>query len=148
MENLGLTQEQLAFRVGKSRPHIANHVRLLTLPQKVRNYITDGKISMGHGRTLLGLRKKEQIALVAERVLKEGMNVRQLEKLVQRMNEEVPRETKTEKRKDLFLVERESNLRDYFGTNVSIKKTKNKGKIEIEFFSEEDLERILELLNE
>ena len=148
MENLGLTQEQLAFRLGKSRPHIANHVRLLTLPQKVRNYITDGKISMGHGRTLLGLRKKEQIPLVAERVLKEGMNVRQLEKLVQRMNEEVPRETKSEKRKDLFLVERESNLRDYFGTNVSIKKTKNKGKIEIEFFSEEDLERILELLSE
>jgi ParB family chromosome partitioning protein len=148
MENLGLTQEQLAFRLGKSRPHIANHVRLLSLPKKVRNYITEGKISMGHGRTLLGLRKKEQIAIVAERVLKEGHNVRQLEKLVQRMNEEVPRETKPEKTKDLFLAERESNLRDYFGTNVSIKKTKNKGKIEIEFFSEDDLERILELLNE
>lgn len=148
MENLGLTQEQLAFRLGKSRPHIANHVRLLSLPEKVRNYITVGKISMGHGRTLLGLRKKEQIALVAERLLREGLNVRQLEKLVQKMNEDVPRETKTEKRKDLFLAERESNLRDYFGTNVSIKKTKNKGKIEIEFFSEDDLERILELLNE
>ena len=148
MENLGLTQEQLAFRLGKSRPHIANHVRLLSLPKKVRNYITEGKLSMGHGRTLLGLRKKEQIAIVAERVLKEGHNVRQLEKLVQRMNEEVPRETKPEKNKDLFLAESESNLRDYFGTNVSIKKTKNKGKIEIEFFSEDDLERILELLNE
>ncbi|WP_186671890.1 ParB/RepB/Spo0J family partition protein [Sporosarcina sp. BP05] len=148
MENLGLTQEQLAFRLGKSRPHIANHVRLLSLPEKVRNYITIGKISMGHGRTLLGLRKKEQIALVAERVLREGLNVRQLEKLVQTINEDVPRETKPKKRKDLFLAERESNLRDYFGTNVSIKKTKNKGKIEIEFFSEDDLERILELLNE
>ncbi|HJF31734.1 MAG TPA: ParB/RepB/Spo0J family partition protein [Sporosarcina psychrophila] len=148
METLGLTQEQLAFRLGKSRPHIANHVRLLSLPEKIRNYITAGKLSMGHGRTLLGLRKKEQIALVAERTLKEGLNVRQLEKLVQRMNEDVPRETKPEKSKDLFLAERESNLRDYFGTNVSIKKTKNKGKIEIEFFSEDDLERILELLNE
>ncbi len=148
MENLGLTQEQLAFRLGKSRPHIANHVRLLSLPEKVRNYITVGKISMGHGRTLLGLRKKEQISLVAERVLREGLNVRQLEKLVQTINEDVPRETKPKKRKDLFLAERESNLRDYFGTNVSIKKTKNKGKIEIEFFSEDDLERILELLNE
>jgi len=148
MGNLGLTQEQLAFRLGKSRPHIANHVRLLSLPEKVRNYITEGKISMGHGRTLLGLRKKEQIAIVAERILREGLNVRQLEKLVQKMNEDVPRETKPEKRKDLFLAERESNLRDYFGTNVSIKKTKNKGKIEIEFFSEDDLERILDLLNE
>ena len=103
MENLGLTQEQLAFRLGKSRPHIANHVRLLSLPEKVRNYITVGKISMGHGRTLLGLRKKEQIAIVAERLLREGLNVRQLEKLVQKMNEDVPRETKPEKRKDLFL---------------------------------------------
>lgn len=148
MDNLGLTQEQLASRLGKSRPHIANHVRLLALPEKVRNYISDGKLSMGHGRTLLGLRKKEQILSVAERILKEGLNVRQLEKLVQKMNEDVPRETKKEKKPDLFLVERESNLRDYFGTNVTIKKNKGKGKIEIEFFSEDDLERILELLNE
>lgn len=148
MDNLSLTQEQLAFRLGKSRPHIANHVRLLSLPEKIRNYISDSKLSMGHGRTLLGIRKKEQILLVAEQVLKEGLNVRQLEKLVQKLNDDVPRETKGEKKQDLFLAERESNLRDYFGTNVTIKKTKNKGKIEIEFFSEDDLERILELLNE
>ena len=70
MDNLGLTQEQLAFRLGKSRPHIANHVRLLTLPEKVRNYITEGKLSMGHGRTLLGLRKKEQILLLLNRRIK------------------------------------------------------------------------------
>lgn len=148
MENLKLTQEQLALRLGKSRPHIANHVRLLTLPEKVRNYISEGKLSMGHGRTLLGLRKKEKIALLAEQVLKEGLNVRQLEKLVQKLNDDVPRETIKEKKPDLFLAEREADLRDYFGTNVTIKKTKDKGKIEIEFFSEDDLERILELLNE
>ncbi|WP_342507577.1 ParB/RepB/Spo0J family partition protein [Sporosarcina sp. FSL K6-2383] len=148
MDNLSLTQEQLAFRLGKSRPHIANHVRLLSLPEKIRNYISESKLSMGHGRTLLGLRKKEQILLVAEQVLKESLNVRQLEKLVQKMNDDVPRETKKEKKQDLFLAERESNLREYFGTNVTIKKSKNKGKIEIEFFSEDDLERILELLNE
>lgn len=147
MDNLSLTQEQLAFRLGKSRPHIANHVRLLSLPDKVRNMITDGKLSMGHGRTLLGLRKKEQILLIAEKTISEGLNVRQLEKLVHRMNENVPRETKSEK-KNIFLEEQESNLREYFGTNVTIKKSKNKGKIEIEFFTEEDLERILDLLNE
>ena len=79
---------------------------------------------MGHGRTLLGLRKKEQISLVAERVLKEGFNVRQLERLVQKINEDVPRETKPKEEEDLFLAERESNLRDYFGTNVTIKKNK------------------------
>lgn len=147
MDNLSLTQEQLAFRLGKSRPHIANHIRLLSLPDKVRNMITDGKLSMGHGRTLLGLRKKEQILLTAEKTINEGLNVRQLEKLVHRLNENVPRETKPEK-KNIFLEEQESNLREYFGTNVTIKKSKNKGKIEIEFFTEEDLERILELLND
>lgn len=148
IDTLSLTQEQLAFRLGKSRPHIANHLRLLTLPDQVRKYIMENKLSMGHGRTLLGLRKKEQILLVAEKTIKEGLNVRQLEQLVQRMNEDVSRETKPEKKKDLFLVEHETNLRDYFGTNVTIKKSKNKGKIEIEFFSEEDFERILELLND
>lgn len=147
MDNLRMTQEQLAFRLGKSRSHIANHIRLLALPEQVRDLITEGTLSMGHGRTLLGLRKKAQTLPIAERVIKEGLNVRQLEKLVQQLNGDVPRETKSEK-VDLFLQERESNLRDYFGTSVKIKKTKNKGKIEIEFFSEEDLERILELMKE
>ncbi len=147
MGNLKFTQEQLALRLGKSRSHIANHIRLLGLPEKVRDMVTDGRLSMGHGRTLLGLRKKTQIIPTADRVMKEGLNVRQLERLVQKLNEDVPRETPVEK-KDLFLQERESHLRDYFGTSVKIKKTKDKGKIEIEFFSEEDLERILDLLNE
>ncbi|WP_416143796.1 ParB/RepB/Spo0J family partition protein [Planococcus koreensis] len=146
MEALSLTQEQLAFRLGKSRPHIANHVRLLALPEKVREMISDKKLTMGHGRTLLGLRSKKMIPETAEKVVKESLNVRQLENLVQRLNEDVPRET-IEKKKDLFIEEKQSELRDRFGTSVQIKKTKNKGKIEIEFFSEEDLERILELLN-
>ena len=146
MEALNLTQEQLAFRLWKSRPHIANHVRLLALPKDVRQLISDKKLSMGHGRTLLGLRAKKSIPDVAEKVVKDNLNVRQLENLVQRMNEDVPRET-IEKKKDIFIEEKQSELRDRFGTNVQIKKNKNKGKIEIEFFSEEDLERILELLN-
>lgn len=146
MEALSLTQEQLAFRLGKSRPHIANHVRLLALPEKVREMISDKKLTMGHGRTLLGLRSKKLIPETSEKVVKESLNVRQLEQLVQRLNEDVPRET-IEKKKDLFIEDKQSQLRDRFGTNVQIKKSKNKGKIEIEFFSEEDLERILELLN-
>ena len=146
MEALNITQEQLAFRLGKSRPHIANHIRLLALPENVREMISDKKLTMGHGRTLLGLRSKKLIPETAEKVVKENLNVRQLENLVQRLNEDVPRET-IEKKKDLFIEEKQSELRDRFGTNVQIKKSKNKGKIEIEFFSEEDLERILELLN-
>ena len=101
---------------------------------------------MRHGLTVLGLRNKEQSVSGADRILRENLNVRQLEKLVQRINEDVQRETKPKENEDLFLIERESTLREYFGTNVTLKKTKNKGKIEIDFFSEEDLERILESL--
>ncbi|KZE37571.1 chromosome partitioning protein ParB [Bhargavaea cecembensis] len=147
MDTLGLTQEQLAFRLGKSRPHIANHLRLLSLPEPVRAMLSDGRLSMGHGRALLGLKKKAQIEPVAQKTATENLNVRQLEALVQRMNEDVPRETKKEK-KDIFITEKETELRDFFGTSVNIRKTKNRGKIEIEFFSDEDLERILELLDQ
>ena len=148
MENLSLTQEQLAFRLGKSRPHIANHIRLLSLPEVVREKISTNKLSMGHGRALLGLKQKKLIPNIADKVMKENLNVRQLEALVQRMNENVSRETSKTTNKDIFIEEKESQLREIFGTTVSIKKTKNKGKIEIEFFSEDDLERILELLED
>jgi ParB family transcriptional regulator, chromosome partitioning protein len=149
LEKLKLTQEELAKRLGKSRPHIANHVRLLSLPAKIQELISDGKISMGHGRALLGLRKKDALPSVVEKVIKEGLNVRQLEQLIQHLNEPVPRETKKPvQEKDVFIKEQESTLRDRFGTTVNIKQTKSKdkGKIEIEFFSQEDLNRILELL--
>ncbi|MDQ0157758.1 ParB/RepB/Spo0J family partition protein [Robertmurraya andreesenii] len=149
MEKLDVTQEQLAKRLGKSRPHIANHIRLLSLPPKIQQLISEGKISMGHGRALLGLRKKDKITLVVEKVIKEGLNVRQLEQLIQNLNENVSRETKKQKQgKNVFLLEQETFLRERFGTNVHIKQSKNKekGKIEIEFFSNDDLERILELL--
>lgn len=148
MESQNLTQEQLAFRLGKSRPHIANHIRLLSLPEAVREQISAGTLSMGHGRALLGLKSKKLIPTTSEKVMKESLNVRQLESLVQRMNEDVSRETLKVDKKDIFIEEKESQLREYFGTTVTIKKSKNKGKIEIEFFSEDDLERILELLED
>ncbi|WML42468.1 ParB/RepB/Spo0J family partition protein [Neobacillus sp. PS3-40] len=149
MEKLSLTQEEVAKRLSKSRPHIANHIRLLSLPPKIQELISTGKISMGHGRALLGLRQKEKLPILLEKVLNENLNVRQLEKLIQQLNENVSRETKKpEKKRDVFLLEREHSLREMFGTTVNIKQSKNKGKIEIEFFSKEDLERILELLNQ
>jgi ParB family chromosome partitioning protein len=148
IEQLELTQEQLAKRLGKSRPHIANHIRLLSLPETVRLFISEGKLSMGHGRALLGLRKKEKLNVVVEKVLKEQLNVRQLEHLVNQLNENVSRETlKPKKEKNIFIKERETFLREKFGTSVSIKQAKKKGKIEIEFFSPDDLNRILELLD-
>lgn len=148
MEKLNLTQEVLAKRLGKSRPHIANHIRLLSLPVKIQELISNGTISMGHGRTLLGLKNKDKLPALVDKVMKENLNVRQLELLIQQLNEHVPRETKKpSKDKDIFLVEQESVLRERFGTTVHIKQSNNhKGKIEIEFFSKEDLERILEML--
>ncbi|MEI2403637.1 ParB/RepB/Spo0J family partition protein [Niallia taxi] len=149
MKKLNFTQEELAKRLGKSRPHIANHVRLLSLPSAIQEMITDGTISMGHGRALLGLKNKEKLPLLVEKTVKEGLNVRQLEYLIQQLNEDVSRETKDAKKepKNVFIKEQESFLRERFGTTVNIKQTKNKGKIEIEFFSENDLERILQLLD-
>jgi ParB family transcriptional regulator, chromosome partitioning protein len=147
MEQLNFTQEALAKRLGKSRPHIANHVRLLTLPKQIQQLISDGKLSMGHGRTLLGLKKKDKLNPLVEKIVREQLNVRQVELIVQQLNNNVPRETKKEKpEKDVFIKERETYLQEYFGTSVTIKKQKKKGKIEIEFFSQDDLDRILELL--
>ncbi|SEN42736.1 chromosome partitioning protein, ParB family [Mesobacillus persicus] len=146
IEKLGLTQEELAKRLGKSRPHLANHIRLLSLPPKIQALISDGKISMGHGRALLGLRQKERLQAVAEKIVKEGLNVRQLELLIQQLNDAVPRETKKKPEKDVFIRNQETQLRERFGTTVTIKQSKNKGKIEIDFFSKDDLDRILELI--
>ncbi|MEP9405213.1 ParB/RepB/Spo0J family partition protein [Peribacillus frigoritolerans] len=150
LEKLEFTQEQLANRLGKSRPHIANHVRLLSLPEGIRRYISDGEISMGHGRALLGLKKKEMLKPVADKILKEGMNVRQLEQYIHQLNDTVSRETKPKKqeKKDIFIKQRETSLRERLGTSVTIKQSKKKGKIEIEFFSKEDLERILNLIDQ
>ncbi|WP_070120006.1 ParB/RepB/Spo0J family partition protein [Bacillus marinisedimentorum] len=150
MEKLKITQEQLAKRLGKSRPHIANHIRLLALPEPFRKMIAMGELSMGHGRALLGLKNKENLPPLAEKVINENLNVRQLEQLVTNLNENVSRETKKkpDSKKDVFIKERETFLRDRFGTAVNIKKGKKKGKIEIEFYSEDDLERILDMLNE
>ncbi|WP_139892024.1 ParB/RepB/Spo0J family partition protein [Bacillus sp. D386] len=146
LRNLDITQEELAKRMGKSRPHIANHIRLLSLPALIQDYISQGKLSMGHGRALLSLKSKKDIKPLADKVIKENLNVRQLEGIIQGLNESVPRETKKVPAKDIFIQERENQLRERFGTTVNIKQNNKRGKIEIEFFSNEDLERLLEIL--
>ncbi|MBN8208867.1 ParB/RepB/Spo0J family partition protein [Bacillus sp. NTK071] len=146
MKETDVTQEELSSRLGKSRSHLANFLRLLQLPDEIQEYISEGKLTMGHGRAILGLKKKEARTALADRVLKEKMNVRQLEQLITQLNQDVSRETKKVDKPDPFLKAKEYSLRERFGTSVSIKKSKKKGKIEIEFFSEEDLNRILEVL--
>lgn len=147
MNHTKSTQEQLAKRLGKSRPHITNHMRLLQLPQVVQEFISVGKLSMGHGRALLGLQDKQKLSNVLEKVLQDKLSVREVEQLVQQINEHVPRETKSVKVKlPPIIKERQELLRDSLGTSVLIKPGKKKGKIEIDYFSDDDLERILDLL--
>ncbi len=147
IEHFSITQDELAKRIGKSRPHIANHLRLLQLPKLVQQFIADGKLSMGHGRALLGLKDKQKMSALLEKILKEKLSVRDVEALVQRMNENVSRETKRKPPSlSPFLKMKQKELEERLGTSVTIKRGKRKGKIEIEFFSEEDLERIIELI--
>ncbi|MCP8617213.1 ParB/RepB/Spo0J family partition protein [Salirhabdus salicampi] len=146
LNELGVTQEELAKRLGKSRPHIANLVRLLSLPEPVQAYINNRELSMGHGRALLGLKDKDRVMFVVDKIRQEELNVRQVEQLIQEINDKKPQPKKKKEQKDVFIKAREEDLRERFGTNVLIHKGKRKGKIEIEFFNEDDLDRILHLL--
>ncbi|TFJ92286.1 ParB/RepB/Spo0J family partition protein [Lentibacillus salicampi] len=149
MRELGVTQDELSKRLGKSRSHIANIVRLLSLPDQVTAYINNGELSMGHGRALLGIQDEEKILPLVHKIRQEKLNVRQVEQLIVQLNNKPEKEKKKEKpKKDIFLQERESVLRDRLGTAVSINRGKRKGKIEIEFYSNDDLERILESLDQ
>ncbi|MFD2730065.1 ParB/RepB/Spo0J family partition protein [Enterococcus camelliae] len=148
MKNLKLTQAEVAERLGKSRPYIANYLRLLALPKLVKEMVQDDRLSMGQARTLLGLKKKDQMLKMANRCVKENLTVRQLEQLVAATNEaggkkKVPRMIKE---KPYYLRESEDRLMDKFGTNVEIREKEGKGKIEIEYLSQSDLTRILDLL--
>lgn len=142
MNETHITQEELSQRLGKSRSHIANIVRLLSLPDQVVAYINNGELSMGHGRALLGLKDKSELIPFVNKIRKEKLNVRQVEQLIIQLNKKA-KQKKEKPKKDIFLQERESILRDRFGTAVTIQKGKRKGKIEIEFYSDDDLERII-----
>ncbi|MGP4073122.1 ParB/RepB/Spo0J family partition protein [Piscibacillus sp. B03] len=145
IHELKIKQDELAKRLGKSRPHIANMMRLLSLPEKVRAMINSKELTMGHGRALLALKEEEEMLLVADKIRKEHLNVRQVEKLITQLNEKKKKKKKTTK-KDVFISSKEAELRDLFGTSVNIQQGKRKGKIEIEYFDQEDLNRILELM--
>ncbi|WP_174615215.1 ParB/RepB/Spo0J family partition protein [Virgibacillus ihumii] len=147
MNELEITQDELSKRLGKSRSHIANIVRLLSLPDQAIAYINNGELSMGHGRALLGIKDTDKIMPFVDKIRSEKLNVRQVEQLIVQLNEK-GKQTKKKKKpeKDVFIKERETVLRDRLGTAVSINRGKRKGKIEIEFYSNDDLERILTTL--
>lgn len=146
LEELKLTQDELSEKIGKSRSHISNTMRLLTLPDDVISYLNNGQLSMGHARALLGLKNKSDIIEIVKKIVKEQLNVRQVEQLVTNLNEKKRKRKYTKKKKDIFILRQEEILRDHLGTNVKIEKNKDKGKIEIEFYSEDELEKLINVL--
>lgn len=147
MDQFDLTQEELAVKVGKSRSHIANFLRLLQLPEEIKGYVSRGTLSMGHARAIVGVKDSKQIKKMVKDTLTHEWSVRQLEEAIQQLHKKEMGTKKTKiLHKDLYLNEWETNLREYFHTAVKIKQQKNKGKIEISYFNKQDLERILMML--
>jgi ParB family chromosome partitioning protein len=147
-----LTQEEIAARVGKSRAVVANALRLLKLPQVIQNFIREGRLSVGHAKVILGLTDEKKQNLAAERVIKQGLNVRQTEGLVAKLQGRDSRklalkpETVAAPGADPHVANLEDRLREKFGTKVQLRYAKGKGAVEISFFSDEELERILQVL--
>ena len=147
MDKMSLTQEELANKLGKSRPYIANSLRLLKLPIEIKIKLEQGLISAAHARTLLSLKTKKNMEEVCTLVIERKMSVRELEEYVTKLLK--PKEVKKLKAKDIFIEEQENILKKRLGTSVTIKQGRSKkGKIEIEFKDNDEFERIISLFKE
>lgn len=149
MEELHLTQQELAQRLGKSRPYIANYLRLLSLPEKLKEMVQRNDLSVGHARALLSLPKKEEQLYWAKRVVSEKLTVRELETIINDIHQQeslIHEKKIQEKQKQTelkFYRESERQLQDYFDTKVMIKPKGTKGTIEIEYQSLDELNHLL-----
>lgn len=146
IDAFGLKQEEVADRVGKSRSAVANSLRLNNLCTEIKKMVIDKELSQGHARTLLAVNKKEDQISLAKKIIESGLNVRQTEKMVNMFLTEKPKKQKSKKDENIesYFRDLENNLSKVLGTKVLIKNGKNKGKIEIEYYSNKDLENILE----
>jgi ParB family transcriptional regulator, chromosome partitioning protein len=150
-EQFQLTQEDIAAKVGKSRAAVANALRLLKLPAIVQKYLREGRLTVGHAKVILGLTDEKQQQLSAERVIKEGLNVRQTEGLIAKLSKRgirkvVQPEAISVSAGDPHVADLEAKLREVFATKVQLHYAQGKGSVEISFFSEQELERILQIL--
>jgi ParB family chromosome partitioning protein len=150
MQEFTLTQEQVARQVGKGRAVVANAVRLLGLPEQVRAWVGTGDLSVGHAKVLLGLASLEEQLLAAERVRKENLTVRATERLVEALRAGVKpaakRKVSAAVASEAIFADLEKRLQQHLGTRVRLSGKAGTGKIEIDYFSAEDLERILQIL--
>ena len=140
IQRLNYTQEQLAQRVGKSREHITNLLRLLKLPEDVQEYVVNKQLSMGHVRALLGLKTEAGMRKVAKQAIDQGLSVRKVEQIVKDINN---KKTVEKPKEDIYVKAAKEKLQEYFQTSVSI----SKNSISIHYENKEDLNRVLELLN-
>ncbi len=143
IEEFALTQEEVAYSVGKKRSSVANSLRLLGLDSKVKQCVISGKLSTGHAKVLLSVESRAERQVLAERVISEDLSVRQLEKLL-KAKQSVPRGTSLSKTPEVQGLQDE--LQRVLGTKVKLDYRKGKGKIQIEYYSDEELERILEFM--
>ncbi|MGX9758343.1 ParB/RepB/Spo0J family partition protein [Clostridioides difficile] len=149
IEHYNVTQEEISEAVGKSRPHITNTLRLLNLGQDVIDMIDSGKITAGHGKALLRIVDKKLQLQIAKKIEEEELSVREVENIAKKISEnkeeDIPKKSKP---KDVFILDVEDKLRNIFGTKVNISKGKKKGKIEIEYYNDDDLNSIVSMLLE
>lgn len=141
IQRLNYTQEQLAHRIGKSREHITNTLRLLKLPSEVQDLVIQKKLSMGHARALLGLKSEEEMIQVAKIAVQQGLSVRKVEQLVKDRTK--VKEEKPKFEENLFVKESKKKLEEYFQTSVSI----SAHSVSLHYENEDDLNRILEILD-
>jgi ParB family chromosome partitioning protein len=144
MNEFNLTQEQLAQSVGKSRPAVANMMRLLQLPQEIQENILSGKISMGHARALLSLEQQNLQIELCKKIIELELSVRQTEKMVQKLLQQPKQQRIAFRSAEIEAIE--NKLRTMLATQVKVQQTGKKGKIEIEYYSVDDIDRIMNII--
>lgn len=148
IDNHHVTQEEISEAVGKSRPHITNTIRLLNLKDEVLSMIEYGEITAGHGKALLRITDLDKQLEIAKKIVEEELSVRATECLAKKISEDKEVKIPSKKEKDIFIVDVEERLRNIFGTKVNISRGKKKGKIEIEYYNEDELNNIVSMLLE
>ena len=149
IEEYGLTQDQAAERVGCSRPAIANSLRLINLPEEVKELTRSGKISAGHARALLAFKDEKKMIEAANFIAKNDVSVREVERMAKRAQSDsaAPLQTAQKKKRDSFFDEVELSLTEALGRRVKVYNSKQKGTLEIEFYNRDDLKNIANIIN-
>lgn len=149
MDIYSFTQDEVAKTVGKSRPAIANALRLLNLPKEILKMVSEGRVSAGHARTLLSIKDEDSMKKVAKIIAEEGVSVRELERLVKKYNEEKEIKSKVAKKRNSYFDEVELALKQHLGRKVKVSTSaKNKGVLQIEFYGESDLANLMQCFND